>query len=406
MRSYNLLSLLVLCVSSVLALTPTITRRAPDAECTVTASGGDDAPHFLSAAQNCDVVVIPSGTTLDIQTRLNMTGLSNTNITLQGTIRFNPDIDYWTGNGFFIPFQTQITFWLLGGENIVMNGGGTLDGAGQAWYDAFASNSSLLRPIILTVFQAENVLIENISMLNSPEWHNLVSMKRKMWCIPTSLSMPKSTSDNFIANTDGWNTYRSDNVVIKDSNIVNGDDCVAFKPNSTNILVSNLNCDGSHGISVGSLGQFPGMFDIVRNVTAVNIRMSNAQNGARIKAWAGQNVGSGIVQNITFKNFIMNKVDNPVVIDQCYMTAADACAEFPSNTFIQDIFFTNISGTASGSKVASLACSPDGRCSDINVDGLDGLKAGSGKTTFTCQNVVLEGESAKLFPTCTDTSND
>lgn len=55
-------------------------------------------------------------------------------------------------NGFFIPFQTQITFWLLGGENIVLTGGGTLDGAGQvgicpnsyrgsnnkkqAWYDA------------------------------------------------------------------------------------------------------------------------------------------------------------------------------------------------------------------------------------------------------------------------------
>jgi hypothetical protein len=34
-------------------------------------------------------------------------------------------------NGFFIPFQTQITFWLLGGENILFDGGGTLDGSGQ-----------------------------------------------------------------------------------------------------------------------------------------------------------------------------------------------------------------------------------------------------------------------------------
>jgi galacturan 1,4-alpha-galacturonidase len=48
--------------------------------------------------------------------------------------------------------------------------------------------------------------------------------------------------------------------------------------------------------------------------------MSNAQNGARIKAWAGSGVGSGIVKNITFSNFIESKVDNPVVIDQCYMT--------------------------------------------------------------------------------------
>lgn len=64
----------------------------------------------------------------------------------------------------------------------------------QAWYDALyvsgvimvswklilpmiisASNSSLLRPIILTIFQAQDVLVKNINMINSPEWFNLVS---------------------------------------------------------------------------------------------------------------------------------------------------------------------------------------------------------------------------------------
>jgi len=44
--------------------------------------------------------------------------------------------------------------------------------------------------------------------------------------------------------------------------------------------------------------------------------MSNAQNGARIKAWAGPNVGAGIVRNITFQDFVVDAVDNPVVIDQ------------------------------------------------------------------------------------------
>lgn len=53
-----------------------------------------------------------------------------------GTIKFAPNIPYWTGNAFYIPFQTQLAFWLLGGENILLDGGGTLDGQGQAWYDA------------------------------------------------------------------------------------------------------------------------------------------------------------------------------------------------------------------------------------------------------------------------------
>lgn len=44
--------------------------------------------------------------------------------------------------------------------------------------------------------------------------------------------------------------------------------------------------------------------------------MTDAQNGARIKAFAGSGVGSGIVKNITFDHFFETKVDNPIVIDQ------------------------------------------------------------------------------------------
>ncbi len=62
-------------------------------------------------------------------------------------------------------------------------------------------------------------------------------------------------------NTDGWDVYRSDSVVIQNSHINNGDDCVSFKPNSTQIVVQNLVCNGSHGISVGSLGQYIDEFE-------------------------------------------------------------------------------------------------------------------------------------------------
>lgn len=44
--------------------------------------------------------------------------------------------------------------------------------------------------------------------------------------------------------------------------------------------------------------------------------MMNAENGARIKAWAGSNVGSGIVQNVTFEQFFEAEVDNPIIINQ------------------------------------------------------------------------------------------
>lgn len=62
-------------------------------------------------------------------------------------------------------------------------------------------------------------------------------------------------------------------------------DCVSFKPNSTNILVESLWCNGSHGISVGSLGQYVEEYDIVENVYVANVSMHNASDGARIKVW-------------------------------------------------------------------------------------------------------------------------
>ncbi|PSR73357.1 hypothetical protein PHLCEN_2v10792 [Hermanssonia centrifuga] len=225
-----------------------------------------------------------------------MTGLQNTHISVQGTIKFNPNIPYWSGNGFFIPFQTQITFWLLGGNNLVLDGGGTLDGQGQAWYDAFAKNSSLARPITLTLYQAKNVTVENLHMINSPEWVNLVNEGEQIVYRNLNISAV-STSENGAANTDGWDIYRSNNVIIENSMINNGDDCVSFKPK----------------YSCFSL-QF--LFPLTISTTHRNIKMSNAQNGARIKAWAGQGVGSGIVKNITFLNFSETNVDNPVIIDQ------------------------------------------------------------------------------------------
>lgn len=82
--------------------------------CTLFASGGDDAPKFVKAVKSCDTITIPKTTTLNIATRMNMTGVNNKHIVchstmpfdvcvdhlpqdLQGTIRFEPDIPYWTG---------------------------------------------------------------------------------------------------------------------------------------------------------------------------------------------------------------------------------------------------------------------------------------------------------------------
>ena len=55
---------------------------AASSTCTLHASGSDDAPAFLAAAKNasCATVSIPKGTTLNIETKMDMTELQNKHI--------------------------------------------------------------------------------------------------------------------------------------------------------------------------------------------------------------------------------------------------------------------------------------------------------------------------------------
>ena len=167
------------------------------------------------------------------------------------------------------------------------------------------------RPIPLAVARASNVVVQGISITNAPFWHSIIF--ESSYVTFQNIYM-KSLSSNVsapAANTDGCefgalsecgdnelilsvssltgDTYRSDHIIIRNSTVINGDDCVSFKPNTTHTLVENMYCDGSHGISVGSLGQYYGVPDIVSDVYVRNVTMINGEHGARIKVFPGHN---------------------------------------------------------------------------------------------------------------------
>lgn len=75
-------------------------------------------------------------------------------------------------------------------------------------------------------------------------------------------------------------------------------------------MVQNLTCTGSHGVSVGSLGQYQGEIDIVEDLLIYNITLSNGTDAARIKVWpgvapgtVGSTAGGGVgrVRNVTYE---------------------------------------------------------------------------------------------------------
>ena len=328
-----------------------------------------------------------------------MTFLAHIDVDIQGYVQFTNDTDYWQANSFKQIFQNATTFFELGGEDVNVYGGGTLDGNGQVWYDLYAANIYILRPILFGTVGLKSGTISNLNLIYSPQYYNWVANSSNV--IFDNISITGfSKSNNTAKNTDGWDTYRSDSITIQNSNVNNGDDCVSFKPNSTNMLVQNMHCNGSHGISVGSLGQYPTETDYVTNIYVYNISMSNASDGARIKVWPGSPAaqsgdlqgggGTGAVRNITYDTFFIDNVDYAIEITQCYgQKNTTLCNQFPSSLTISDVHFRHFFGKTSKHYqplVGNLVCSSPNVCSDIYAEDINVISP-NGTDLFTCLNI-------------------
>ncbi|KAI1755718.1 polygalacturonase [Xylaria castorea] len=379
--------------------------------CSVAALGGDgdDATQILDAFHDCNnggTVVLDSDYT--IATALDLTFLDSVDVALSGSITFKADIDYWVANSFKYAFQSSTAFWKIGGRDINIYGGGlgVIDGSGQPWWDGFASNSSLLRPISLVLDGLQGGSVTGIRMINPPNWFNLIANSSDI-LISDMVLTAKSSNSNPVKNSDGWDTYRSDHVVIQNSVINNTDDCVSFKPNSTNIVVQGLKCHGSHGISVGSLGQYVEQYDIVENVYIYNNTMSDASDAARIKVWPGVHSdfepilsgggGSGYVRNITYERYESINNDWAIEVNQCYgQSNKTLCELYPSNMTISDIYFIDMWGTTSSKydpKVGTLVCSSPEQCYNFYAKNVS-ITSPKGKSQWICSNfdtLGLEG---------------
>ncbi|EPS37592.1 hypothetical protein H072_8720 [Dactylellina haptotyla CBS 200.50] len=358
--------------------------------CTVASNTNDATAAIqsaLSACNNGGKVVMSGSYTLGSVLATN--NLNNIQIELSGTLTLSNDLTYWDSNAIPLTYQDSYTAWTIGGSNIHIYGGGLYAGNGDAWYKRGTSG---VRPIPWTILNAKNVLVENIRQTQSPFWHNFVKGSSNVTF--NNINLHSIQSDGSQAqNTDGWDIHTSNNVAITNSYIINGDDCVSLKPNATGVLIQSLYCQGSHGISVGSLGQYAGEVDIVQNVLIKNITMVNAENGARIKAWGGSSKadstsggGSGFVKNVTFEDFYVQNVALPIVIDQCYETSASTCVSYPSKIAINVIHYINVQGTGSKStEVVDMECSQI--CDNISATGTK-LVGTKGTAEFICVNIA------------------
>lgn len=214
---------------------------------------------------------------------------------------------------------------LLGGsglKNIAVTGRGVIDGQGEPWWRAHrAGTLAYPRPRLIGFADCRNVLIEGVTLTNSPAWTvNPVRCQNVNVRGVTIVNPPNSP------NTDGINPDSCRFVRISDCYVSVGDDCITIKSGTQferperrapcrDITITNCTLERGHGgVVIGSE-----MSGGVQNVAISNCVFIGTDRGIRMKSRRGR---GGVVENVRVSNIIMDGVLCPFTINLYYHCGA------------------------------------------------------------------------------------
>ncbi|PWS28793.1 polygalacturonase [Pedobacter yonginense] len=263
-------------------------------------------------------------------------------------------------------------FYAYEAENIAIMGRGLIDGHGEKWWnfvegykedqprskwqltfdqqnqnillpdDAKQMKRGFLRPPFIQPMFCKNVLIDGISIRNSPFWTINPEFCENVTIHAVTINNPPSP------NTDGINPESCKNVHISDCHISVGDDCITIKSGkdepgrkmavpAENYTITNCTMLSGHGgVVIGSE-----MSGDVRKIVISNCVFDGTDRGIRIKTARGR---GGIVEEIRVDNIVMKNIGlQAIVLDMQYAkTNVEKVSERTPK--FRNIHFSNITG--------------------------------------------------------------
>jgi polygalacturonase len=220
----------------------------------------------------------------------------------------------------------------MGKENIAIVGRGRIDGAGWNWWrddrsaearagieawhalqarieagekpgpGEFARAAQHLRPSLVQFNGCRNVLVEGVTLAESPMW-----LFHPIYCENVAARGVSFLSTG--PNGDGIAVDSCRDVRVSDCFFNTGDDCIALKSGrdadgrraarpTENVTITNCVMHGGHAaIAIGS--ETAGG---IRDVIASNIVVRGTERGIRLKSSRGR---GGVVENLRFENLVI-----------------------------------------------------------------------------------------------------
>ena len=173
---------------------------------------------------------------------------------------------------------------------------------------------SKLRAYFMTLRNCKNIYIKGLTLINSPMWNIHPLMSENIIIDSVTIISPNNSP-----NTDGINPESSKNILIQNSVISVGDDCITIKSGrnndgrrrnmpSENIYIKNCTLANGHGgIVIGS--ELSGG---VKNVIVEDCKM-NSPNLLRALRIKSNEYRGAYVQNIAMRNVQIDTIGGPIV---------------------------------------------------------------------------------------------
>lgn len=252
----------------------------------------------------------------------------------------------------------------VSGNSITIEGapGHVIDCQGDRWWDNKGTNGGKKKPRFFSANNVHSSTIKSLNVLNAPvQAFSITSASNlKIYDITVDDSAGNTHGGH---NTDGINISGSTGVHIWNITVSNQDDCVAINSGS-NITIEDATCTHGHGISIGSVGNRA--LNDVSNVKILNSRVSDSENGIRIKTVQG---ATGSVSDVLFDTITLSNIMvNGIVIRQDYKNSGPTGHPTPGVPIMR-LTVKNVVGTVREKGTNVLIKCAAKACSEWNWEG-------------------------------------
>ena len=294
----------------------------------------------------------------------------------------------------------------INASNVTIIGEGTIDGAGQSWWDearAIKDHGVLgaghPRPKLILFDHCKHVVVEGITVQNSPMWQIVPYYSDDVTIRNVRILAPVHSP-----NTDAIDPFSSSHVIIDHVYADVGDDDVAIKSGAINspgpdspsrdIAITDCTFMHGHGLSIGS--EIAGG---AQNIRAERIHFEGTDNGIRIKA--NRDRGND-VSHIVLRDIDMKDVKNALILSEYYpgILPPEGVSPAPVTRLtphFHDITIVNLTATGSDSAgaIVGLPEAPveNVRLRHVNLSAKTGLTAGYADVSG--QDVVVHADAGE-----------